>query len=103
MESKIIRLNDGMLVEVDTFNDGSQQISGNVMDKVDSTLEKIKPFLVKSCQPVFEAITEIEDKSMIEAVELDFSLGFEGEGNIYITKAKAKANMNLKIKFKFGN
>lgn len=43
MATKLIRLEDGTLVEVEVTGDEVQQISGSLADRVDATFSKIKP------------------------------------------------------------
>jgi hypothetical protein len=83
MGSKLIRLEDGMLVEVVTAGDEVQQISGR---------DKIKPILLKTCIPIVESVKELRDKVDVEQVEVEIGLSFNAEGNIYITKTTISAN-----------
>ncbi|MDD5393065.1 MAG: CU044_2847 family protein [Thiothrix sp.] len=103
MPTKLIKLSDNTLVEVEIIENRVEQISGSIADKVDGNLKNIKPLIINASEPIAEAIKELENKSKIESIEAEISLGFEGEGNLYITKAKATANIVLKLKFKAGS
>lgn len=100
MTTKLIKLNDGTLVEVDAKPDESQMISSNIADKVDSSIGKIQPLLVKACTPVVAAWKELSSLTNIEQAEIELGLTFEGEGNIYIAKGKVGANLTVKLTLK---
>ena len=51
-------------------------------------------------KPVSSAWSEISKEVHIEQAEVELGLSFEGEGNIYITKAKAGAKLNIKLTIK---
>lgn len=97
---KLIELGDGTLVEVDVLGEEVQQISGSMTDKVNATLDKIKPILINTCRPVIAAWTELNKEMYVEEAEIEIGLSFEGEGNIYVTKTKAGANLTIKITLK---
>jgi hypothetical protein len=100
MSTKLIKLEDSTLVEVEVPESEAQQISGGLADKVDATFSKIKPVLLKVCQPVASAVREIRDEVDLEEVEIELGLSFESEGNIYITKAKLGANVVIRMTLK---
>ena len=97
MATKLIALQDGILVEVETTTDQAEQISGGMAEKVNSTLDKITPLLIKTCKPVTEAWKELKQDIHVEKMEIELGLSFEGEGNIYITKSKAGASLTIKL------
>lgn len=100
MGTKLIKLEDGTLVEVETPENEAQQIAGGLAEKVDAAFSKIKPVLLKVCQPVASAVKELRDEVDLEAVEIEVGLSFEGEGNIYITKTKLGANVVIRMTLK---
>ena len=100
MSTKLIELEDGMLVEIEVPEDQAQQISGGFADKVSSSLERIKPLLVRACKPVAEAWKELDKEVQIEQAEVELGLSFEGEGNVYVTRSKAAANLSIKFVLK---
>ena len=97
MNTKLIELEDGTLVEVKVPPDQAQQISGGFANKVTSTFEKIRPILTKICQPMTATWSELNKDMNIEQAEIELGLSFEGEGNLYITKSKAGANLTVKL------
>lgn len=101
MPTKLIRLEDGTLVEVETSPDEAQQISGgSTAKRVEANFDKISPILRKVCRPITETWKELSKEMLVEQAEVEIGLSFEGEGNIYITKSKASANLKVKLVLK---
>jgi hypothetical protein len=98
MGSKLIKLEDGVLVEVVTSGDDIQQISGG--DKVNATFDKIKPILLKTCTPIVESVKVLREQTDVEQVEVEIGLSFAAEGNIYITKTSLGANVIVRMTLK---
>lgn len=97
MPTKLIELEDSILVEVEVPEDQAKQISGSLADRVDSTFDKIRPVLVKTCRPIAAAWKEINQEMLIEKAEVQIGFSFEGQGNLYVTKSTAGANLTVKI------
>jgi hypothetical protein len=100
MASRLIKLEDGTLVEVQVAGDEVQQIAGGLAEKVDATLNKIKPVLLKTCQPIVAAVKDLREDVDLEQVEVEVGLSFDIEGNIYVTKANFGANVLVRITLK---
>jgi hypothetical protein len=101
MFTKLIRLEDGTLVEVEALPDEVQQISGgSTAKRVESNFKKIAPILKNICRPITETWHELNKEFSIEQTEVEIGMSFEGEGNIYITKSKAGANLKVKLTLK---
>ena len=100
MATKLIELEDGILIEVEATEDEVKPISGGFAQKVDKTVDKIKPVMLKVCRPVIESWKELNKEVSIDEIEVQLGLSFEGEGNLYITKAKAGANISVKFVLK---
>jgi hypothetical protein len=103
MATKLIKLEDGTLIEVEMQEGETRQTAGNVVDRVNSTFDKIQPILVKTCRPIMAAWKELNKEMQIEQAEVEIGFSFEGEGNIYITKAKASSNVKVKLVLKPSN
>lgn len=98
MPSKLIRLDDGTLVEVESSPGETQQISGgSTAKRVESDLDKISPILRKVCRSINDTWKDLNEEVCIEQAEVEIGLSFEGEGNVYITKLKANANLKVKL------
>ena len=100
MATKLLKLADGVLLEIESLPNDVQLISSKQADRVQESLENIKPILIKACKPIISAWNELSQDMNIEQAEVELGLGFEGEGNIYITKAKANANLTVKLTLK---
>ncbi|MFX0196428.1 MAG: CU044_2847 family protein [Candidatus Hodarchaeota archaeon] len=100
MASKLIRLEDGTLVEIEISGEQIEQISGGFADKVAATFDKVRPILINICRPITASWSEISKEMHIEQAEIELGLSFEGEGNLYVTKAKAGANLTIKMVLK---
>lgn len=97
MASKLIQLEDDILVEVEVAKDEAQQVSGGLADKVDATLSKIKPVLLKICQPIVATVKELRKDVDIEQVEVEVGLSFDIEGNIYVAKTNFGSNVLVRM------
>ncbi len=100
MASKLIKLQDGTLIEVEVAKDETQQISGGVAKKVDTTLEKIRPVLLKICQPIVTSVKNLREDVDLEQVEVEVALSFDLEGNIYVAKTNFGANVLVRMTLK---
>ena len=100
MASRLIKLDDGTLVEVEVAGDEVQQIAGGLAENVHATMNKIKDVLLKTCQPIVGAIKDLHKDVEIEQVEVEVGFSFDVEGNIYVTKAKLGANVLVRMVLK---
>ncbi|OEU83371.1 MAG: hypothetical protein BA873_15980 [Desulfobulbaceae bacterium C00003063] len=102
MGSKLIKLNDGTLIEAEVNNGEAKEIASGLADKVNSSFEKIRPILTSVCKPITETWKELSKEMTIDQAEIQLGLNFEGEGNLFITKSKAGANITVKLVLKPG-
>jgi hypothetical protein len=100
MAHKLIKLEDGTLVEVEVAGDEVQQIAGGFAEQVDATLNKIKPVLLKTCQPIVSAVKELRQDIDLQKVEVEVGLSFDIEGNIYVAKTSFGANVLVRMTLK---
>lgn len=100
MASRLIRLDDGTLIEVETKPGEVQQISFDTARKVEESIDRVKPLLVRACQPVIAAWKELSQDLAIEQAEIELGLSFEAEGNAYIVRGTATANMTVRLTLK---
>jgi len=100
MSTKLIKMGDGTLVEVEALSDDVQEISSKGVQQVQDTLAKVKPLLVNMCKPVVAAWEEMSQEMDIQQAEIELGLSFEGEGNVYIAKAKSSATLGVKLTLK---
>lgn len=99
MATKLIELDDGVLVEVEVSPDQAQPISGGMASRVKASLEKIQPVLHNVASSVAEEWRTMKENNPVHVKQAEISLGlsFEAEGNLYITKSKASANVTIKL------
>ena len=100
MATRLIELDSGVFVEIEAAENEVHQCSSKMADKVKNNLDKIKPILLQVSQPLIEVWHELDKEMFIDQAEITLGLNFEGQGNIYITKAKAGANINVKLTLK---
>jgi hypothetical protein len=100
VSTKLIQLTDGTLVEVVTQIDDAREIAGGFAEKVEGSLENIRPLLIRVTSPVVAAWQEISKQIAIEKGEIELGFSFEGEGNLYIVKTKTEATLTVKLTLK---
>ncbi|MEN8260887.1 MAG: CU044_2847 family protein, partial [Pseudomonadota bacterium] len=93
MSSKLIELEDGVLIEVEVPGDQVEQISGSTSERVDKAISSVRPILLKACQPIVDAYQELNKELSVSQAEVELGLGFEAEGNVFIAKGKANASL----------
>ena len=98
MAKKLIRLQDGILVEAEVPDDQLQQIAGGGMS--DRTINDIKPLLIKAITPITECWRELNDNLSVGEVQVEIGLGFEAEGNVFIAKGKTNASLTISLTLK---
>lgn len=97
MSTKLIEMEDGVLVEVGVPADQAQPIAGGFADRVQARFDKVIPVIQRVCESLVETCRELRDSADVEKAELELGLGFEGEGNLYVTKSKASANLLVRV------
>ena len=100
MATKLIQLEDGLLVEAEVPEDQAEPISGGAVDRVNATLDVIEPLLVKACKPITAAWQQLSGEVQIDNAQIALGVNFTGEGNVYIAKATAGANLTVTLVLK---
>ena len=100
MATRLIELEDGILVEAEVPEGEAEPISTNAIKEVKSTFAKVKPILISISRPIAEAWQEINKDMEIEQAEVEVGFNFEGGGNVYIAKAKTGTNLKVKLVLK---
>ena len=95
MATQLIQLKNGMLVEAEMPGRTGEQIAGGVNKLAVSFDEKVKPLLLDICTPLGEVWQELNQSMHVEQAEVEIGLSFEGEGNLFVTKAKTGANFTV--------
>ncbi len=100
MSTRLIRLADGTLVEAEVLPNEAQPINAGAAKQVEKSIDRIGPILVNVCKPISAAWQQISQDMDVEHAEVELGLSFEGEGNLYVTKATAGANLVVKLTLK---
>ena len=99
MATRLIKLGDGVLVEIEAAPGAYQQIAaGAAVDAANAAIQKASNTLIDVCQSLAVATKRISETAKVSEVEAEVGLAFEAEGNLYITKAKGSASITVKIK-----
>jgi hypothetical protein len=98
MATKLIRLEDGILIEVEAAPGEPQQISGgSPATRVESNLDKIVPVLRRVCLPITDTWTELNKEMNVQQAEVEVGLSFEAGGDVFIANSKAGATLKVKL------
>jgi len=100
MARELIKLRDGTYVEIETTGEQVQLIAGGLAHKVQTTMDTIQPVLLKTCQPVVEAVKKLSEEIDLEQVEVEVGLSFDLEGNVFVSKANFGANLLVRMTLK---
>jgi hypothetical protein len=98
--TKLIQLEDGLLIEAEVPEDQAEPISGGAVDRVNATLDQIEPLLVKACKPITAAWRQLSEEAHIDYAQVALGVNFTGEGNVYVAKATAGANLTVTLVLK---
>jgi hypothetical protein len=99
MSTKLIRLDDQTLVEVDGPPHEAFQVSSSAAEKVAATLGTIQPFLLQVCAPLRAAWRELSRDTDVAGAAVELSFGFEAEGQLFLAKTKGSGNVKVTISF----
>lgn len=97
MPTKLIRLKDGTLVEVDILSGDVRNIAGGSAETVEKTVAQIEDILETISEPVINSVNKIKQNASVHQVEIEVGLSFEGEGNLYVVKSKSSASLSVKL------
>ncbi len=97
MSSKLIELEDGLLVEVEVSPDHAKQISGGMPEQVNKAIDTVRPVLLKACRPIVSVWNELNQEMSINNAELELQLGFSAEGSVFLAKTSGSANLKVTL------
>lgn len=92
---KVIRLNDGVEVEVEVDENEAQEISAD--GSVDSSIDKIHSLLAKVMQPISNTYKELSRDVNIESTKVTVGVKIGVEGNFILAKSSAGANIQVEM------
>jgi hypothetical protein len=98
MNSELIELRDGILVEVQSDPEQEpRQVAASASERVEGAMDGARELLVKAVQPVVSVWEELNKDLGIDQVEIELGLGFEASGRLFIAQGTGKANLNFKL------
>jgi hypothetical protein len=102
MAMKLIKLDNGLMMEVEVTQDEIEQISGGsgrdeIIDKVQNSMDTVETILKESVKPIVSAYETLNQDVVLEKAEVEIGIGFSAEGNIFIAKGKGSANLKVKL------
>lgn len=97
MSSKLIELEDGLLVEVEVSPDHVKQISGGMPEQVNKAIDTVRPVLLKACRPIVSVWNELNQEMSINNAEVELQLGFSAEGSVFLAKTSGSANLKVTL------
>lgn len=97
MTTRLITLDDGLLVEVEADVDMPQRISARSAKKVEEGLTQVQDLLSKTVKPVASVWDELNRDLAIDQVEIELKLGFSAEGNLFIARGTGTASLGFKL------
>ena len=100
MDTKLIELSDGTIVEVFAVPGEERPMAASAAEKVGGAMDKALPLLKTICKPIASVWQELNKEVAMDQAELELGLSFEGEGNLFVTKASMGANLKIKLVFK---
>jgi hypothetical protein len=100
MASNLIRLSDGLLVEVEAEDGAPQHISSRHAESVQVALDQAHDLILQAVKPVASVWSELNRDLTIDEVEINLALGFSAEGNLFIARGTTSANLGFKLKVK---
>ena len=100
MSKKLIKLESGLMMEVEIPQSEIEMISGgsnDMIEKVESSMGTVEQILIQSVDPIVNAYNTLNQEVVLEKAEVEIGIGFSAEGNIFIAKGKGSANLKVKL------
>ena len=101
MAMKLIKLDNGLMMEVEVSKDEIEQISGGhgdeVVERVQSSMGAVETIIKESVKPIVSVYETLNQDVVLEKAEVEIGIGFSAEGNIFIAKGTGSANLKVKL------
>lgn len=97
--TKTLKLNDGVEVEVEINEDQAQEISSNTLS-VDTSLDQLQTLLTKVVEPISNTYKELNKDMSIESAKISIGVKIGIEGNFILAKSTAGANIQVELTMK---
>ena len=85
MATRLIELENGILVEAEVSEDEAEAAANNFIKGVKSAFDQVKPILISISRPIAEAWQEINKDMEIEQAEVEVGLNFEAVSYTHLT------------------
>ena len=99
MSKRFIRI-EGLLVEVEESDSNASAVADddNTRTIRDGDLGQIRTTLTTIVRHLKDSWGEINQDMRIKEADVEISLGFEAEGNIFVAKGKASSQLKVTLK-----
>ena len=94
MALELIKLEDGVLIEVENSDNHIEQISGGSANQLDKNIDIVMPLLKRVISPLKNTFDELNKDMSIEKAEVEIGLGFEAGGDVFIVKGNGYVGIN---------
>jgi hypothetical protein len=92
---KVIKLTDGLEVEVEVDESQAHEISDKEI--VESSMDKIEALLMKVIKPISNTYNEISKEMCIESTKVSIGIKIGLEGNFILAKTTTSANIQVEM------
>ncbi|WP_300179152.1 CU044_2847 family protein [uncultured Aliivibrio sp.] len=96
--NQVIKLNDGIEVEIELNDNDVMEISHN--STIDSSIDKIEHLLNRVIEPINNAYLNLKDNITIESAKVNVGIKFGASGNVFVAKSSAEANISVELTIK---
>ncbi|QYJ91558.1 CU044_2847 family protein [Shewanella halotolerans] len=93
--NKIVKLNDGLEVEIETYDNQDRYIS--LDNRIDTSIENINEFLSKIIKPVSNTYKELNKSVKISETKVTLGVKLGGEGGFVLAKTTAEAHIQVEM------
>jgi hypothetical protein len=98
MPTRIMRLSEGTLVEIESREFDAELISGGIVERISPSLQNLGSLVSTTLEPLSKLIREASARAPeLKSIELEFGIALEAEGNLFITRSRANANLSLRL------
>lgn len=99
--TKIIKLNDGLEVEIEIDENQAYEISDNGV--INSSIDQIQGLLKKVILPFSNTYKELNKDMCIESTKITIGVKIGLEGNFILAKSSAEANIQVEMSLRPNN
>jgi hypothetical protein len=97
MGSKLIKLDNGIFVEVETPPDEIEKISAGGAPQVENRFRQLSELIKTVCAPIQEAHENLK-QALTDTTEVEFGVSVEAGGNLFLVKSNASVKIKIHLK-----